>query len=64
MDAQLPYPQDHSGDGCHSVAHAAEPTPADVERVGAGLNFKGRIEREDWIGQAKAAHLAKYGEQL
>jgi F-type H+-transporting ATPase subunit gamma len=39
-------------------------TPEDVERIGAQLNFKGRIEREDWIGQAKAAHLAKYGEQL
>jgi F-type H+-transporting ATPase subunit gamma len=39
-------------------------TPHDVERFGTQLNFKGRIEREDWIGQAKAAHLAKYGEQL
>lgn len=39
-------------------------SPEDVERIGAQLNFKGRIEREDWIGQAKAAHLAKYGEQL
>jgi F-type H+-transporting ATPase subunit gamma len=38
-------------------------TPEDVERFGTQLNFKGRIEREDWIGQAKAAHLAKYGEQ-
>jgi F-type H+-transporting ATPase subunit gamma len=39
-------------------------TSEDVERFGTQLNFKGRIEREDWIGQAKAAHLAKYGEQL
>ncbi len=39
-------------------------TADDIERIGTQLNFKGRIEREDWIGQAKAAHLAKYGEQL
>ena len=39
-------------------------TPDEVEQFGDLLNFKGRIEREDWIGQAKAAHLAKYGEQL
>jgi F-type H+-transporting ATPase subunit gamma len=39
-------------------------TAADAERIGAQLDFPGRIEREDWIGQAKAAHLAKYGEQL
>lgn len=29
-------------------------TPEDIERVDGELNFKGRIEREDWIGQAKA----------
>jgi large subunit ribosomal protein L21 len=28
-------------------------TPEDVERVDGALNFKGRIDREDWIGQAK-----------
>ena len=39
-------------------------TPDEVEQFGNLLNFKGRIEREDSIGQAKAAHLAKYGEQL
>ncbi len=39
-------------------------TPADAERIGAQLAFPGRIEREDWIGQARVAHLAKYGEQL
>jgi F-type H+-transporting ATPase subunit gamma len=39
-------------------------TPDEIARVGEQLNFKGRIEREDWVGQAKAAHLAKYGEQL
>ncbi len=39
-------------------------TPEDVDRVDDFISFPGRIEREDWIGQAKAAHLAKYGEQL
>ena len=25
----------------------------DIEKVDSELNFKGRIEREDWLGQAK-----------
>jgi F-type H+-transporting ATPase subunit gamma len=50
--------------GIHTFKQIAQWTPDDVARVGEQLNFKGRIEREDWIGQAKAAHLAKYGEQL
>ena len=28
--------------------------PDDVARIDGELNFKGRIEREDWIGQANA----------
>ncbi len=32
----------------------------DIEKVDAELNFKGRIEREDWLGQAKI--LAAGGE--
>ncbi len=50
--------------GITTFKQIAQWSPEDVERVGEQLNFKGRIEREDWIGQAKAAHLAKYGEQL
>jgi len=50
--------------GVNSFAQIAGWTPEDAERFGLQLSFKGRIEREDWIGQAKAAHLAKYGEQL
>jgi len=50
--------------GITTFEQIAQWSTEDIERVGEQLNFKGRIEREDWIGQAKAAHLAKYGEQL
>ena len=50
--------------GITTFKQLAQWTPADVERIGDQLDFPGRIEREDWIGQARAAHLAKYGEQL
>jgi F-type H+-transporting ATPase subunit gamma len=50
--------------GITTFQQIAQWTSADVERIGDQLDFHGRIEREDWIGQAKAAHLAKYGEQL
>ncbi|WP_424982226.1 50S ribosomal protein L21 [Maritalea sp. S77] len=39
--------------GVTSLKQVAEFTKADIERIDAELNFKGRIEREDWIGQAK-----------
>lgn len=39
--------------GVTSLKQVAEFTAEDIERVDAELNFKGRIEREDWIGQAK-----------
>ena len=50
--------------GVTTFRQVAAWTSDDAERIGEQLDFKGRIEREDWIGQAKAAHLAKYGEQL
>jgi predicted flap endonuclease-1-like 5' DNA nuclease len=35
---------------------------AELERVRAELtDFRGRIEREDWVGQARALYRAKYG---
>jgi predicted flap endonuclease-1-like 5' DNA nuclease len=35
---------------------------ADLARVNAELKeFKGRIEHDDWIGQAKELHFKKYG---
>ena len=36
---------------------------ADIARVNAKLKeFKGRMEQDDWIGQAKELHFKKYGE--
>ena len=35
---------------------------SDLARVNAELNeFKGRIEHDDWIGQARDLHFKKYG---
>lgn len=39
--------------GVTSFAQIAAFTADDIERIDAQLNFKGRIERDDWIGQAK-----------
>lgn len=39
--------------GITSLKQVAAFTPDDIERVDGELSFKGRIEREDWIGQAK-----------
>lgn len=36
--------------------------PAEIARINAELKeFKGRIEHDDWIGQAKELHFKKYG---
>lgn len=39
--------------GVTSLKQIADFKAADIEKVDAELNFKGRIDREDWIGQAK-----------
>lgn len=39
--------------GITTYAQVAAFTAEDIERVDAVLNFKGRIEREDWVAQAK-----------
>ena len=39
--------------GITQYAQVAAFTADDIERVDAELNFKGRIEREDWTSQAK-----------
>lgn len=50
--------------GVTTFRQIAEWTPEDTARIGDQLDFKGRIEREDWIAQAKRAHAAKYGELI
>lgn len=45
--------------GVTSLKHIAEFTPADIERVDGELSFKGRIEREEWIKQAKELMAGK-----
>ncbi|MDH4005553.1 MAG: hypothetical protein OEV32_11975, partial [Gammaproteobacteria bacterium] len=37
--------------------------PVDVARINSELKeFRGRIEHDDWIGQAKELHFKKYGQ--
>ncbi|MGK0437478.1 MAG: putative flap endonuclease-1-like 5' DNA nuclease, partial [Paracoccaceae bacterium] len=43
-----------NGLGVTTFQHIADFTAQDVERIDGELNFKGRIEREEWIAQAKA----------
>ena len=40
--------------GITKFAQVAAFTPEDVAKIDDALNFKGRIERDDWIGQARA----------
>ena len=40
--------------GITTFQQVADLTPEEAERIDAELSFKGRIEREDWINQAKA----------
>ncbi len=48
--------------GIHSYQQLACLKPEDIERFGAKLApFKSRIVREDWVGQARRLHEAKYG---
>ena len=42
------------GLGITTFKQIADMTPEDVERVDSELSFKGRIDREEWISQAKA----------
>ncbi len=48
--------------GITTFAQIAAWTPADAERVGDEIEFPGRVERENWIQQARALHDQKYGE--
>ena len=47
--------------GIYTFEQIANFTTADIARVNAELNeFKGRMEQDDWIGQAKELHYKKY----
>ncbi len=50
--------------GVTSFRDLATLNDADIERIEAVIKFAGRIRREDWIGQAKAHYLQKYGQSL
>ena len=39
-------------------------TPQVCDDFSERLSFKGRVERDNWIGQSKSLHQAKYGESL
>ena len=45
--------------GIYHYSQIAGFTPDDVEKVDTELNFKGRIERDEWISQAKVLADAK-----
>ena len=47
--------------GIYTFAQVAAWTPANVDWVEDFLSFPGRIEREDWIAQAKALAERKSG---
>jgi predicted flap endonuclease-1-like 5' DNA nuclease len=48
--------------GIFNFRQVASFGPADVARVNMELKeFKGRMEQDDWIGQAKELHFNKYG---
>jgi F-type H+-transporting ATPase subunit gamma len=50
--------------GVTTFRQVATWTADDIARIGEQLDFKGRIEREDWVGQARRAHRDKYGEDI
>ncbi len=46
--------------GITTFEQVAAWTDADAERIGNELDFPGRIERENWIDQARTLHAQKY----
>jgi len=50
--------------GVFTFRDLATLSEADIERIEAAIKFIGRIRREDWIGQARACYLQKYGQSL
>jgi poly(hydroxyalkanoate) granule-associated protein len=53
------------GAGIHTYQQIAVLTDDEIERVESEvIHFSGRIRRDDWIGQAKALYLNKYGKAI
>ena len=49
--------------GIYQFRQIAAFGPAEIARINSELKeFKGRIEHDDWIGQAKELHFKKYSE--
>ena len=48
--------------GIYHLDQIAAWAPAEARWIGAYLAFPGRIEREDWMGQAKALMLSDKSE--
>ena len=46
--------------GVTTFAQVAAWSAAEAERIGNELDFPGRIERENWIEQARTLHAQKY----
>ncbi|MEM7016928.1 MAG: hypothetical protein AAF512_06245, partial [Pseudomonadota bacterium] len=49
--------------GIYQYQQIAKFTPEDITKVDSSLRFKGRVERDNWIEQAKALHRDKYGSE-
>jgi F-type H+-transporting ATPase subunit gamma len=47
--------------GITTFAQVAAWSTADAERIGDQLDFPGRIERENWVEQARTLHTSKHG---
>ena len=47
--------------GVYRFEQIANWTESNVQEFDELLSFKGRIEREEWVEQAKALHEEKYG---
>ena len=48
--------------GISSYEQIANWTPADIDRINGILDFKGRIERENWVEQARILASGGYTE--
>lgn len=47
--------------GIYSYQQIALVDPKDVERIESVLRFPGRLQRDNWVSQAREAHQRKYG---